>query len=117
MRLSNAPAKAHDDGVPCQTPAGKQRCNAIGDLVLVLRVDFGQLFLGHIEVAPINFGNLLELHNGLAEASLANQPARRLDDISAGSQREKGMMGIQIRFDRTEAMVQLNCLRDLLGEN
>lgn len=83
-----APAKAHDDGVPCQTPAGKQRCNAVGDLVLVLPVDFGQLFLGHIEVTPINFGNLLELHNGVAEASLANQPARRLDDISAGSQRE-----------------------------
>lgn len=37
----NAPAKAHDDGVPRQTPAGKQRCNAIGDLVIVVPVDFG----------------------------------------------------------------------------
>lgn len=72
----NAPAKPHDDGVPRQTPTGKQRCNAIGDLMLVLAIDFRQLFLAHIEVTPIKFGNLLELHNGLAEASFANQPAR-----------------------------------------
>lgn len=111
----HAPAEPRDDGVPRQTPAGKQRRNTVGDLVLVLPVDFRQLFLGHIEVTSIKFGNLLELHNGLAEASFANQPARRFDDISAGSQKNEN--GVQNGVDGGEFNLPNAALRDLLGEN
>lgn len=50
----------------------------------------------------VNFGYLLQLDNGLAEALFANQPSRRFDDVSAGNSRFLGGMLLQSCFVRDE---------------
>jgi len=50
--------------------------------MIVPAIDFGQLFLGHIEGTTINFGYLFELNNGIAKTTFANQPTRGFNDIS-----------------------------------
>jgi len=84
--------------------------------VIVPAIDFGQFFLRHIEGPTINFGNLLELDNGIAETTFANQPTWRFDDVSVQEMEiEMEMevnvnvkMKIQIRFGIGLTMAKVN---------
>jgi len=77
-----SPTEAHDDCVAGQPPASKERCHAVGDVLLVPTVDLGQFLLGHVEAMAVYFCYLLQLDNGLPETLFANQPSGRFDYVS-----------------------------------
>lgn len=82
--FADLPTEAHNGCVPCQMPAAEERCHAVCHFIrLLVGVHLRQLFLRHVKLAAINFCNFLKLRDRFAVTVFANQPARRLNDVSA----------------------------------